>query len=280
MSEPPKLTCHVLDTGFCWASEHHLIRGGRRQRIACHSLVALLRHPQKGWFLWDTGYSPFMLEVTRRFPYRLYRWITPMVLRPELAAVAQLDRFGITPRDIKQVIISHFHADHLSGLKDFPTAELIASRSAFESVMGLSGWKALRRGFVPALLPDDFSRRVTLLGDPTGSPLDPLGPTLDLFGDGSALVVMLPGHARGQIGLLVQTEGGPLFFVADSCWMSEGFRQNRPPHWIAGAITDNKAEMLTTLRGLHDYSHAHPDVALLPTHCPEVYRKYVQGAAE
>src|SRR5207244_3355659 len=93
MAEPAVLTCHLLDTGHCLASEHHLIRGWQRRKLAIHSLVALLGHPTQGWLLWDTCYSPRMLEATRRFPYRLYRWATPLRLAPELAVVAQLSRF-------------------------------------------------------------------------------------------------------------------------------------------------------------------------------------------
>ena len=76
----PVLTCHVLDTGHCLASEHHLIRGGRHVRVACHSIVALLQHPYHGWFLWDAGYAPRLFEVTARFPFRIYRWVTPLRL--------------------------------------------------------------------------------------------------------------------------------------------------------------------------------------------------------
>ena len=52
LSEGITLTCRVLDTGHCLESEHHLIRGGRHVRIACHSIVALLHHPSHGWTLW------------------------------------------------------------------------------------------------------------------------------------------------------------------------------------------------------------------------------------
>ena len=84
-----RVECRILNTGYCLASEHHLLRGGRRQQIACHSLVALLRHPREGWLLWDTGYAPRMLELTRRWPASLYRRVTPLYLRPELAGALQ-----------------------------------------------------------------------------------------------------------------------------------------------------------------------------------------------
>jgi glyoxylase-like metal-dependent hydrolase (beta-lactamase superfamily II) len=279
MSEPPVLTCHLLDTGHCLASEHHLIRGGRRRRLAIHSLVALLGHPTQGWLLWDAGYAPRMLDVTHRFPYRLYRWATPLRLAPELAVLAQLPRFGLEPGAIRRVVISHFHADHISGLRDFPRADLIAARSAYASIAGRTGFGALARAFIPDLLPPDFERRAVLLDDFAGPALDGLGPTLDLFGDGSAVVLSLPGHARGQIGLLANTQRGQLFFIADSCWMSEAFRTNTPPHWITRLFIDDFATMKSTLAQIHQYHRQHPGVTLIPSHCPEVFRRYVGGQA-
>ena len=165
-------------------------------------MAALLQHPQHGWLLWDAGYAPRLLDATRRLPFRLYRWVTPMHVRPELAVVAQLGRYGLTTRDVRRVVVSHFHADHVAGLRDFPTADLIALRSAYEDVAGRSGLRALAVAFVPALLPDDFDRRAALLPAFTGPALGTLGATYDLFGDGSAVLTELPGHARGQMGLL------------------------------------------------------------------------------
>jgi glyoxylase-like metal-dependent hydrolase (beta-lactamase superfamily II) len=273
------LTCHLLDTGHCLASEHHLLRGGQRRQVQIHSLVALLGHPTQGWLLWDTGYAPRMLEATHRFPYRLYRWATPLRLSPELAVVAQLPRFGLEAAAIRRVVVSHFHADHISGLRDFPHAEIVATHAAYESIAGRSGFRALVRCFIPELLPPDFEHRAVLLPDFAGPAVAGLGPTLDLFGDGSAIVLSLPGHARGQIGLLANTQRGKLFFVADSCWMSTGFRTNTPPHWITRLFTDDFMALKSTLAQLHRYHCRHPEVSIIPSHCPEVFRQYLGGPA-
>jgi len=279
MAEPHgELTCHVLDTGHCLALEKHLIRGGRHRTVVCHSLVALLGHPRQGWLLWDSGYAPRLWDATKRWPFRAYRWVTPLHLRPELAVVAQLARFGLTADDVRRIVISHFHADHVAGLRDFPKAELFASKAAYEDVAGRTGLRALWRAFVPALLPDDFGRRVVLLPEFAGAALDALGPTCDLFGDGSAVLVSLPGHARGQLGLLARTDRGKIFFVADSCWLSAAYRDNRPPARITHLFMDDATAMRTTLGHLHAFAHSHPDVAILPSHCPEAYEKYVGRA--
>lgn len=272
----PTLICHVLDTGYCLAWEHHLMRGGRRRKIACHAIVALLGHPRYGWTLWDTGYAPRMFQATRTLPFMLYRLATPLRLRPELAVVAQLDRWALRPSDIRRVIVSHFHADHVAGLRDFPTAEIIATRSAYEHAMAYEGLSALRRGLIPALLPDDMRERVNLLPSFEGTPLPGLGATHDLFGDGSALLVALPGHARGQIGLLADTERGRLLFAADGCWLSRAAREQRPPHAITSLFVDDPHAARKTLRALHVYMAACPDVRFVPSHCPEAFRREVE----
>src|SRR5579885_2500018 len=152
-STPVHLQCHILDTGYCIAWEHHVMQGGQRKKIACHSLVALLHHPQQGWLLWDTGYAPRILTATQRLPFLLYRYATPLRLRPELSIAAQLARWKLQPGDIRRVILSHFHADHIAGLRDFPEAEIIASNAAYEDIAWRQGIAALRRALFPRYCP-------------------------------------------------------------------------------------------------------------------------------
>jgi len=265
------LTCRLLVTGHCIASGHHLLAGGPHGRIEIPSMVALLGHPTRGYLLWDTGYAPRMLDMTKWLPWRVYRWITPLRVSPEQAAVAQLAAMGVEARDVRRVVLSHFHADHVSGLRDFPLADVVASKAAYADVAGRTGLSALSRAFLPKLLPRDFERRAVLLDDFT--PGEP-GPTCDLFGDGSAMVVSLPGHARGQIGLLARTTRGAVLFAADSCWMSEGYRTATPPHWITNLFIDDVAAMRETLGRVHRFWKADPAVMVIPSHCPEAWGRY------
>ncbi len=275
MSASPVVACHLLDTGYCLAAEHHLIRGGRHQTVHCHSLVALLHHPDHGWLLWDAGYAPRMLDATARLPYALYRRVTPLRLDPALAVVNQLARWDLAPRDIRRVIISHFHADHIAGLLDFPDAALCATQTACEGIAGRTGIGALRRGFIPALLPTDFAQRVQALPTFSGAPLPGLGPTHDLCGDGSLRLVALPGHARGQIGLLARTARGPLLFAADGCWLTRSIRTNTPPHPITNLLVDDPRAVRRTIAGLHAFAAARPDVTIIPSHCPDAFAREV-----
>lgn len=273
--QTPIIECYVLDTGYCLAHENLVLRGGARRPIQCHSIVALLRHPRQGWLLWDTGYAPRMWDATACWPFWLYRRATPLHIQPELAVIAQLGRFGLAPADVQTIIVSHFHADHIAGLHDFPKSGFIATHAAYADVRERQGFAALRRAFIPALLPNDFAERTQLLPRFSGAALPGLGATHDLFGDGSLLLVELPGHARGQIGLLAQTDGGAVLFAADSCWHSRSIRERRPPHPLTYLFVDDSRAVRATIEALHVFAAARPDVRIIPSHCPEAFAREV-----
>lgn len=273
----PALTqCHILDTGYCLAHESTMMQGGRHKQVACHALVALMQHPTHGWILWDTGYAPYMLTETAKFPYRFYRWATPLHLDPALAVAAQLPRFGLSPADIGTVIISHFHADHIAGLRDFPQAQFIVSATAYTHIKDRRGFDALRHGHIPALLPADFAQRVTLLPPFCGPELPYLGPTHDLFGDDTLRLVELPGHARGQLGLFARTNRGGYFFLADGAWLTQSIHENRPPSRLTDLIVDDPAAVRRTITNLHHFAQAEPQWRLVPTHCPTAFAREVR----
>ncbi len=266
---PSIVRYYILDTGYCLAWERSLYRGGHRRIVKCHSLAALLHHSVHGWILWDTGYAPRLLHVTRHLPNLLYRMATPMHIQPDLAVEAQLRIRGIAATDVRYVILSHFHADHIAGVRDFPTAQFITLQEAYDDVAHRHGLVALHRAFIPELLPDDFLIRARLIRSLDGPSVLPLGSTHDLFGDGSIRLVGLPGHARGQIGLFVQTEFGQVLFAADGCWHSVALRENRPPSMLTHLFVDDVPAMLSTHEHLREFAALHPQVTIIPSHCPE-----------
>jgi glyoxylase-like metal-dependent hydrolase (beta-lactamase superfamily II) len=272
---PPLVRFHLLDTGHCVVAECDVLRGASRRPIECHSLVGLIEHPTAGWMLWDTGYAARMFTATAGWPYLLYRLATPLRLRPELEAIQQIARWGLKASDIRRVIISHFHADHVAGLLDFPEAELITSADGYSDVAPRNGLNALRKGFLPSLVPADFTRRALFITSFQGPELPTLGPTHDLMDDGSLLLVRLPGHARGQIGMLAHTERGRVLFAADGAWFSRSYREKRLPGRSTYAIVDDADAVGATIEKLHDFAQACPDVLIIPTHCPEIYAREV-----
>ncbi len=269
MTPIPQVQFWLIDTGYCTASEHHIMRGGEHRTIKAHALAVLLEHPTAGRILFDTGYASRVKLAFKHFPFQLYGAITPVTTRSDWSVVSQLGRLGIAADQVSRVIVSHFHADHIGGLRDFKHARLIASRQAFEDVHRARGFAALRRAFVPALMPNS-SEQFTLIDSFTSEALEPFAATHDLLGDGSLRLVRLPGHARGQVGLFAQTVVGPVLFAADGAWTSEAIRENRPPVPLALRLVGDPQGTLKTLHSLHGFAQTHPNVWIIPTHCPEI----------
>jgi glyoxylase-like metal-dependent hydrolase (beta-lactamase superfamily II) len=254
-----QISWQVFSDGWTEAPEAIALRGGSWfRKVKFHATAFLLQHPDAGWILFDTGYSARFFKATARFPECLYRWVTPVHLTASGGIKQQLEEAGVAATEVRHLFLSHFHADHVGGVQDFPNAQIYCSRQAWDAVRSLSRWAGVRRAFLSGLLPDDFASRLTFVDE--GS---------DLLGDGSFQIVRLPGHAIGQLGLKFQASNGQnVLLAADACWLSQAFRENRPPHQLTRVLHDWPA-YLASLQRLHDWHREDPALLILPTHCPE-----------
>ncbi len=210
------------------------------------------------------------MEAFAQWPDRLYKYATPTTFGAPV--VQGLQRFGIRASDVRWIVVSHLHADHVAGLRDFPHSRFVVSRSALALQQSSRGVDAVRRGIVQALFPPDFAQRSDVIDRLAHPALPHLGATHDLFGDGSVRLVELPGHARGQLGALLRTDAGSVLLCADGAWTSQAFRELRAPHLLTALMQDDMPAVRTTLRTIHDVALTQPDVTVLPTHCPGTLR--------
>jgi glyoxylase-like metal-dependent hydrolase (beta-lactamase superfamily II) len=272
------LTFHLLKVGHCSHPECVTQRGGRLTAIRFPALVGLLIHPRIGPMLFDTGYGSAFFAATTPFPERFYRWVTPAELPDEETLAGQLQHYGYAPEAIRQLFISHLHADHVAGLVDFPQARLFAMRAEVDAMRRRSRIGRLRRGFLSALLPMDFDKRLTFAEDMQRVALDasmkPFVEGFDLLGDGSVIGVALPGHTAGQMGLLFRTSSGrDVFLIADACWSLDALRRDRPPTWIASQLFADKGAYLATFDGLRNLLSARSDLLVVPSHCESTWHE-------
>lgn len=261
----------LQQAGFCYSSEHHALQGGPKRPIKFPATYGILRHPSEGIILFDTGYTDRFLAETARFPASIYAKLTPVTIPREEEAAQTLIQMGIAPEAVEHIIISHFHADHIGGLRDFPNATFYCSQAAWEQLERLNGIRATSKAILKGLLPDDFMARLQLIDvgfcQTTQDPQ--LGTLWDLWGDGSIRLAALPGHAAGQLGALLNTPQGEIFLIADASWLIETVETGTLPHPIVRILFSSWTRFKESLQKVRAYAQAHPDTLIVPCHCEQ-----------
>jgi glyoxylase-like metal-dependent hydrolase (beta-lactamase superfamily II) len=262
----------ILEAGHCHHPERMVRGSGPLGLGKFPANVVVIDHPKEGIILFDTGYGSDFNQVTARMPEMLYRLITPVNITPETTAQARLKELGIKREDVKHVILSHIHADHIGGVKDFPQATYHADLPALSYYRGLSKFNQVRSGFLAALLPQDFDARLKPFDSTQFKSgnfgLGNLTWGHDLFSDGSIMIIPLPGHMKGHVGIQVLTQSGEKYlFVADAAWRKESITENSLPSMVTRLIISDWSAYGKTLHELHDLHHRYPDLKIIPCHC-------------
>ena len=264
-----KVKLHLGYSGHCLAKENDAIKGGLKRKIKFFALWGLIEHPEEGYILFDTGYTRRFYKETKRFPSKIYALITKVKVRSEDEVIHQLKQSGIDPKDIKQIFVSHFHADHVAGLFDFPNAEIITSRVALEYTLGLNSIFSFSKGVLKGLIPEDIMSRVRFIEDCNAKPDPIFGKYYDLFQDDSIRVFELPGHSKGQCGIMVNTAKKRYFLIADTSWLKRSHEDYVLPNPIVKLFFDSWGDFKQSLKRVHEFHKEKPGVTIVPTHCSE-----------
>jgi glyoxylase-like metal-dependent hydrolase (beta-lactamase superfamily II) len=240
--------------GHCTHPSCMVLKGSGLQS-QCFPSRAYLIETSQGLYLWDTGYSEHFRDATSHGAYRLYPMVTPVSFGAHDSLHGQLKAYGVQAKDIHTLVMSHFHADHIAGLRDFPNARLLSSSIGWEAVRKLSGLAAVRQAFVPGLLPPDIEARLEFVEAKSSvalpAELAPFTHGWDITGTGDMIVVSLPGHVLGHLGAFVRGDEGWTLLASDAAWLAESYQQLRGPSELSFLIQHNRAAYYATLRKLH-----------------------------
>lgn len=181
-----------------------------RWRVATLPVQAFVVDRAGELCLFDAGQTP-AAALPGYFP----RWQPFLRLaRFELDADDAVERRlldeGLRPQDVRWLVLSHLHTDHVGGVGAFPHAEVVVTRTEWVRGAGLLG---RLRGYLPEKWPAEARVRIVELDGP---PVGPFAGTHDVAGDGTLLVVPLPGHTPGHAGLLVRGAGGDALLAGDA----------------------------------------------------------------
>lgn len=195
-----------------------LERGGRGLRAVPLSLTVAVVERPAGLCVIDTGWSRAQCAFPHDDPGTLRAAFLGMRVKPEDALASQLLSCGYDPGDVRDVIATHSHRDHVDGVVDFPKAtvhvtdaELRVPRPAISKALTRAGTLAVHALQGPAAL--GFSR------------------THDVFGDGSVLLLDAAGHTPGSAAVAVALDEGWMIHAGDAAMFTRDYRDDEtlPP---------------------------------------------------
>jgi N-acyl homoserine lactone hydrolase len=136
-----------------------------------------------------------------------------------------LSSWGVKPADIKYLAVSHTHPDHIGNVELFPQAMLLVQKAEYEwpNPLGVGRFK-----------PEH--------------PVTKLEGDHDVFGDGSVILIVTPGHTPGHQSLLVKLPNtGALVLSGDAVH----FKSNWENRGVPSGNTD-KDKTLASMQRISD----------------------------
>jgi N-acyl homoserine lactone hydrolase len=218
-------------------------------------LVHWIRHPKFGDVLIDTGFDD---SFAKHPPYGNYNgamsffnWVNGVTNRqaPGEDLAAQLAQRNVHP---KAVFFTHLHPDHTGGV--------LALGPQTEYIFGQAEASFLARAAVANHFPAD-SKFSTI--DFSAAPaMAPVGPSVDLFGDGSFWAISAPGHTDDDIAYLINALA-PVLLTGDASHFAWAFKTGVAPRGWDKAGT---ARGYLSLEQLRAFARTYPSVKLIYGH--------------
>lgn len=217
----------------------------------------VVEHPE-GIIVIDTGETAKASEPGY-FPswHPYYRFGVKEWVQPEEEIGPQLQALGLSPADVRWVIMTHLHTDHAGGISHFPEAEFLVSRDEYRQASGFMGQM---RGFLPQHWPQWFSPQlIDYQPEPHGS----FPETVTLTNVGDVHLVPTPGHTVGHQAVILEHDGISIMFAGDTSYTEQHMLNQ-----IVDGVTFDVATAQQSLSRTRQYVEQQPTV-YLPSHDPD-----------
>jgi len=263
---------YFLSTGFGNVAKGLFVQGAGWRNIQFPILSVLIER-DNDLVLFDTGIGTRIEEEMRPLIYWgnlfFHRYVMRTRFNPQHdALVHQLPRLGFKPSDVRNVVVSHLHWDHAGGMRDFPQAHFFVGRREWDFASNLSKGALFKNAFIKEQI-YGAGLDIELIETDPRKPFKNFPASYDLFGDGSMIMVDLPGHSPGLMGMFLTMPSGRRFlFSADTFYFPEGLEERLPKSALmqslvsegpeAGASIDRVYELMKSdsqleIVGSHDY---------------------------
>jgi N-acyl homoserine lactone hydrolase len=218
---------------YCWLIEHpagpFLIDAGEIDKVNEH------------------GYLPDNIIFKGAAKYEICR---------EDEVDIQLEKIGYKTEQIRGIFLTHFHSDHVDGVRHFPNAKIFASKAAYDFLLSPQG---AGLGYFKEHLPVWFRPETFEFGNDKD---DIFTTSKNLLSDGSIIAVPMPGHSSGHTAYIVKSKERRFIFSGDTTFTRTTMIDGIP------FVILNNAESEASVDRLRKYSQS-SDVVVLCSHDPQ-----------
>lgn len=249
----PGLEIHVFNTGKMRLPAGVIQRGASLFETREIEIPAyVIRHPTEGLIVFDTGLQARSDAATAE---RMLAGV--LESEPAQDLPTQMEAAGLSPDEVRFVVLSHLHFDHTGCIGAFTNAEIVVAAAELSAARTPQWWNAL---FFHAHDYEDVSRCREIDYDAT-EPLATFDGHVDLLGDASIRLVDLAGHTPGSQGLLVATPSWPVLLTGDASYVDASWRYGVRPL----LAYDMDAWWLVSWK-IKKFSQLMPSLVVLPGH--------------
>jgi N-acyl homoserine lactone hydrolase len=181
----------------------------------------LVEHPE-GLCLFDAGQTARAAGRGYLPTWHPFLRLARFELSEAEEAGAQVRALGHDPARLRWLVLSHLHTDHVGGIDAFAGTVPIVSRVEWERATGLRG---RLRGYLPQHWPRGLRPQLVELD---GGDLGPFPGSRPLTADGALVLVALPGHTPGHLGLLVRARERRFLLAGDLAHTRSALASQRP----------------------------------------------------
>ncbi|MFD1551035.1 MBL fold metallo-hydrolase [Putridiphycobacter roseus] len=251
----------IIETGYAQTREAFVYEGGslfKKRRLSHVSI--LIQHP-KGTFVFDTGLgSEIEGQFHDNFSFldrQFFKFTKTSSLRETLT------KNEFNPDDVDFIIPTHLHYDHAGGIEDFPKAEVWTTKAEYDHAFDEA---ASSSAFIKSQYDADFIQWKFM--DFDSIPYEIFQESYDVFKDGTVVLVKLPGHTKGSIGMFVNLQSGKrYFFTGDLTWAVEAFSSLSEKHAVPRKKVDGDREQVKeTIVMMHHLMQEKPTLHIVPAH--------------